>query len=143
MRPMPRASSLARRSSVVGDGAVGWMGVLAAKQMGAERIIAMSRHKARQELALEYGATDIVAERGDEGIGRIKELTNRVGADAVLECVGTQESMAQAIAVARPGSMIGYVGVPHGVQFDGQALFFAQTRHAWAAPPRCAASCRT
>ena len=112
---------------VVGDGAVGLMGVLAAKQMGADRIIAMSRHKSRQELALEYGATDIVSERGDEGIARIKELTNRIGADSVLECVGTQESMNQAIQVARPGSMIGYVGVPHGVQFDGQSLFFSQT----------------
>jgi len=112
---------------VVGDGAVGLMGVLAAKQMGADRIIAMSRHKSRQELALEYGATDIVSERGDEGIARIKELTNRIGAGSVLECVGTQESMNQAIQVARPGSMIGYVGVPHGVQLDGQSLFFSQT----------------
>lgn len=111
---------------VVGDGAVGLMAVLAAKQMGAHRIIAMSRHKSRQELALEYGATDIVAERGDEGIAKIKELTNKIGADAVLECVGTQESMNQALQVARPGSMVGYVGVPHGVQFDGQSLFFGQ-----------------
>jgi threonine dehydrogenase-like Zn-dependent dehydrogenase len=101
--------------------------VLAAKQMEAGRIIAMSRHKARQELALEYGATHIVSERGDEGVARIKQLTNGVGADAVLECVGTQESMTQAIQCARPGSMIGYVGVPHGVQFDGQQLFFSQT----------------
>jgi threonine dehydrogenase-like Zn-dependent dehydrogenase len=111
---------------VVGDGAVGLMGVLAAKHMGAARIIIMSRHKARQALALEYGATDIVSERGDEGIARIKELTDTIGADSVLECVGTQESMTQALAVARPGSMVGYVGVPHGVQFDGQSLFFAQ-----------------
>src|SRR4051812_33057682 len=111
---------------VVGDGAVGLMGVLAAKQMEAGRIIIMSRHKTRQDLALEYGATDIVAERGEEGIARIKELTNKIGADSVLECVGTQESMNQALQVARPGSMIGYVGVPHGVQFDGQSLFFAQ-----------------
>ncbi|WP_332716326.1 zinc-dependent alcohol dehydrogenase family protein [Pelagibacterium mangrovi] len=111
---------------VVGDGAVGLMGVLAARQMGAERIIAMSRHKSRQDLALEYGATDIVAERGEEGIARIKDLTNRIGADAVLECVGTQQSMDQALQVARPGSMIGYVGVPHGVQFDGQNLFYKQ-----------------
>lgn len=111
---------------VVGDGAVGLMGVLAAKQMGAGRIIAMSRHKTRQDLALEYGATDIVAERGEEGIARIKQMTNRIGADSVLECVGTQESMQQALQVARPGSMIGYVGVPHGVTFDGQNLFFAQ-----------------
>ena len=111
---------------VVGDGAVGLMAVLAAKQMEAERIIVMSRHKARQDLAVEYGATDIVAERGDAGVARIKELTANVGADAVLECVGTKESMAQALACARPGSMIGYVGVPHGVEFDGQQLFFAQ-----------------
>jgi threonine dehydrogenase-like Zn-dependent dehydrogenase len=111
---------------VVGDGAVGLMGVLAAKQMGAGRIIAMSRHKTRQDLALDYGATDIVAERGDEGVAKVKELTKKIGADSVLECVGTQESMSQALACARPGSMIGYVGVPHGVQFDGQRLFFAQ-----------------
>ncbi|MET4388326.1 threonine dehydrogenase-like Zn-dependent dehydrogenase [Bradyrhizobium sp. F1.4.3] len=111
---------------VVGDGAVGLMGVLSARQMGAGRIIAMSRHKKRQELALEYGATDIVAERGEEGIAGIKDMTKRVGADSVLECVGTRESMAQALACARPGSMIGYVGVPHGVEFDGQQLFFAQ-----------------
>lgn len=111
---------------VVGDGAVGLMGVLSARQMGAERIIAMSRHKSRQELALEYGATDIVSERGDAGVARVRELTHGIGADSVLECVGTQQSMAQALQCARPGSMIGYVGVPHGVQFDGQQLFFAQ-----------------
>jgi threonine dehydrogenase-like Zn-dependent dehydrogenase len=111
---------------VVGDGAVGLMGVLAAKQMEACRILAMSRHKTRQDLAREYGATDIIAERGEAGIERVKQLTNGVGADAVLECVGTQESMTQAIQCARPGAMIGYVGVPHGVQFDGQQLFFSQ-----------------
>lgn len=111
---------------VVGDGAVGLMGVLSAKQMGAARIIAMSRHKQRQELALEYGATDIVTERGDAGIAQIKALTHGVGADSVLECVGTQESMQQALKSARPGSMVGFVGVPHGVEFDGQSLFFAQ-----------------
>src|SRR5271167_3873530 len=111
---------------VVGDGAVGLMGVLAAKQMGAARIIAMSRHKTRQDLALEFGATDIVAERGDAGVARIKELTHGVGADSVLECVGTAESMEQAMNSARPGGSIGYVGVPHGVEFDGEQLFFAQ-----------------
>lgn len=111
---------------VVGDGAVGLMGVLSSKQMGAARIIAMSRHKTRQELALEFGATDIIAERGDAGVARIKELTKSVGADAVLECVGMRESMMQAIHSARPGAMIGYVGVPHGVQLDGQELFFLQ-----------------
>jgi len=111
---------------VVGDGAVGLMGVLAARQMGAARIIAMSRHKQRQALALEYGATDIVAERGDAGVAQIKAITQGVGADSVLECVGTQESMQQALQVARPGSMVGFVGVPHGVEFNGQSLFFAQ-----------------
>lgn len=112
--------------AVVGDGAVGLMGILAAKQMGAERIIAMSRHKARQDLALEYGATDIVTERGDDGVARIKGLTKNVGADAVLECVGTNESMHQAINAARPGGSIGFVGVPHGVELKGEFLFFAQ-----------------
>lgn len=113
---------------VVGDGAVGLMGVLAASQMGAGRIIAMSRHKARQELALEFGATDIVEERGEDGIGRIMELTNGIGAESVLECVGMGQSMQQAMGVCRPGGTIGYVGVPHGVTFDGQQLFFAQKR---------------
>ncbi len=111
---------------VVGDGAVGLMGVLAAKRMGAARVIAMSRHKSRQDLALEFGATDIVSERGDAGIARIKEMTNGVGADSVLECVGLEESMSQAINCARPGGKIGFVGVPHGVTFDGQNLFFQQ-----------------
>ena len=104
---------------VVGDGAVGLMGVLAAKQMGAGLIIAMSRHKTRQDLALEYGATDIVSERGDEGVAQIKRLTNGVGAESVLECVGMKESMFQALNCARPGGSIGYVGVPHGVEFRG------------------------
>ena len=112
--------------AVVGDGAVGLMGVLAAKQMGAGRIIAMSRHKARQELALDYGATDIVSERGAEGVTRIRELTRGVGADSVLECVGTNESMHQAIDCARPGGSVGFVGVPHGVELNGEFLFFAQ-----------------
>lgn len=113
--------------AVVGDGAVGLMGVLAAKQMGAARIIAMSRHKSRQDLALEYGATDIVTERGDKGVSEVKRLTRGIGADAVLECVGMEESMWQAINCARPGAMVGYVGVPHGVALDGQKLFFSQT----------------
>jgi hypothetical protein len=113
---------------VFGDGAVGLMGVLAAKGMGAERVIAMSRHKTRQALALDFGATDIVAERGEAGIARIKELTHGVGAESVLECVGTQDAMTQAVACCRPGGTIGYVGVPHGVTFDGQAMFFAQRR---------------
>ena len=112
--------------AVVGDGAVGLMGVLAARQMGADRVIIMSRHKQRQDLALEYGATDIVTERGEAGVMRIKQLTRNVGADAVLECVGTDESMRQAIDAARPGGSIGFVGVPHGVQLAGDYLFFAQ-----------------
>jgi threonine dehydrogenase-like Zn-dependent dehydrogenase len=114
--------------AVVGDGAVGLLGVLSAKQKGAERIVAMSRHPSRQKLAREFGATDIVTERGDEGVARIKELTRGVGADAVLECVGTQEAMQQAIRSTRPGGTVGYVGVPHGVALDGQALFFAHVR---------------
>jgi len=122
---------------VVGDGAVGLLAVLAAKQMGAERIIAMSRHEPRQKLARELGATDVVTERGDEGIARIKELTKGVGADSVLECVGTAESMQQAIGAARPGGYVSYVGVPHGVQLDGQKLFFTHVHlHGGPAPVR-------
>lgn len=112
--------------AVVGDGAVGLMGVLAAKQMGAARIIAMSGHKPRQDLALEFGATDIVSERGDAGVARIKALTKGVGADAVLECVGMKESMMQALHSARPGAMVGFVGVPHGVELKGEDLFYNQ-----------------
>src|SRR5438445_6544671 len=116
--------------AVVGDGAVGLLGVLSAKQMGAERIIVMSRHESRQKLAREFGATDIVTERGDEGVERIKELTNGIGADSVLECVGTQESMVQAIQSARRGGHVGYVGVPHGVGFDGQKLVYSHLHSA-------------
>src|SRR5207248_274054 len=97
--------------AVVGDGAVGLLGVLSAKQMGAGRIIAMSRHERRQKLAREFGATDIVTERGDEGVARIKDLTDGIGADSVLECVGTRESMLQAIRSARKGGYVSYVGV--------------------------------
>jgi threonine dehydrogenase-like Zn-dependent dehydrogenase len=122
---------------VAGDGAVGLLGVLSAKQMGAARIIAMSRHQTRQKLAKEFGATDIVTERGDDGIARIKELTNGIGADSVLECVGTPESMMQAIQSTRPGGSIGYVGVPHGVQLDGAQVFFKLVRlHGGPAPVR-------
>src|SRR5438105_13223301 len=123
--------------TVVGDGAVGLLGILSAKQMGAERIIAMSRHQSRQRLACEFGATDIVTERGDDGVVRIKELTNGVGADAVLECVGTQQSMMQAIRSTRPGGSVGYVGVPHGVELDGEQLFYSHTHlHGGPAPVR-------
>jgi threonine dehydrogenase-like Zn-dependent dehydrogenase len=122
---------------VVGDGAVGLLGVLSARQMGAERIIAMSRHESRQRLAREFGATDVVTERGDEGSARIRELTRGIGADSVLECVGTQESMWQAIKAARPGGYVSYVGVPHGVQLDGAELFFTHTHlHGGPAPVR-------
>jgi len=122
---------------VVGDGAVGLLGVLSAKQMGAERIIAMSRHDARQKLAREFGATDIVTERGDEGIARIKDLTKGIGADSVLECVGTQESMKQAIQSARPGGFVSYVGVPHGVELRAEQLFYTHVHlHGGPAPVR-------
>jgi threonine dehydrogenase-like Zn-dependent dehydrogenase len=123
--------------AVVGDGAVGLLAVLSAKQMGADRIIAMSRHVPRQKLAREFGATHIVTERGDEGVARIKELTDGIGADSVLECVGTQESMMQAIRSANKGGYVSYVGVPHGVQLDGQELFYAHVHlHGGPAPVR-------
>jgi threonine dehydrogenase-like Zn-dependent dehydrogenase len=122
---------------VVGDGAVGILGVLSAKQMGAERIIAMSRHRSRQKLAREFGATDIVTERGDEGVARVKELTRGVGADSVLECVGTQESMLQAIQSTRAGGYIGYVGVPHAASIDVGQLFYSHIHlHGGPAPVR-------
>ncbi|NUS53622.1 MAG: zinc-dependent alcohol dehydrogenase family protein [Streptomycetaceae bacterium] len=123
--------------AVVGDGAVGLLGVLAAKQLGAERIIAMSRHEPRQKLALEYGATDIVTERGDEGVARIKEMTGGLGTHSVIEAVGTQESMMQAIRATRPGGHVGYVGVSHDVSLDGQELFFSHVHlHVGPAPVR-------
>ena len=112
--------------AVVGDGAVGLLAVLAAKQMGAERIIAMSRNATRQRLAREFGATDIVTERGDEGVARIKDMTGGLGAHSVVEAVGTQESMLQAIRSTRPGGSVGYVGVSHGVELPGEELFFAE-----------------
>ena len=122
---------------VVGDGAVGLLGVLSAKQMGAERIIAMSRHEARQKLAREFGATDIVAERGDEGVARIMDMTRGIGADSVLECVGTQQSMMQAIRCTRKGGYVSYVGVPHEVELDGTELFFSHVHlHGGPAPVR-------
>ena len=105
--------------AVVGDGAVGLLGVLAAQQLGAERIIAMSRHEPRQQLALEFGATDIVTERGDDGVAAIKDLTDGLGAHSVIEAVGTQESMMQAIHSTRPGGHVGYVGVTHDVALAG------------------------
>jgi threonine dehydrogenase-like Zn-dependent dehydrogenase len=122
---------------VVGDGAVGLLGVLSAKQMGAERIIAMSRHEKRQKLASEFGATDIVAERGDDGVKRIADMTKGIGADSVLECVGTPQSMMQAIRCTRKGGYVSYVGVPHEVELNGQELFFAHVHlHGGPAPVR-------
>lgn len=123
--------------AVVGDGAVGLLAVLAARRLGAERIIAMSRHEPRQKLALEFGATDIVTERGEAGVARIKEMTGGYGAHSVIEAVGTQESMMQAIRSARPGGHVGYVGVAHGVQLPGEDLFYSEVHlHGGPAPVR-------
>jgi threonine dehydrogenase-like Zn-dependent dehydrogenase len=108
---------------VIGDGAVGLCGVLAAKQLGAERVVAMSRHAPRQEIARAFGATHVVAERGEEGVAAIMELTDGVGADSVLECVGTDQSIKTAFDIARPGSTVGFVGVPHGVELPVRRMF--------------------
>jgi threonine dehydrogenase-like Zn-dependent dehydrogenase len=122
---------------VVGDGAVGLLAVLASKQLGAERIIAMSRHEKRQQLACEFGATDIVTERGEAGVEQIKKLTDGLKADSVIEAVGSQESMLQAIRSTRSGGSIGYVGVSHGIQLDGRELFYAEIHlHGGPAPVR-------
>lgn len=118
--------------AVVGDGAVGLLGILAARQFGADRIIAVSRHADRQALALEFGATDIIEERGDAGVDKVKELTAGLGAHSVIEAVGTQEAMMQAIHSTRPGGhvgFVGFVGVSHDVAIPGDELFMA--------PPRC------
>jgi threonine dehydrogenase-like Zn-dependent dehydrogenase len=126
-----------RTVAVVGDGAVGLLGVLAARQLGAERIIAMSRHEPRQRLAREFGATDIVEERGEDGVAKIKELTGGLGAHSVVEAVGTQESMLQAIRATRPGGHVGYVGVAHGVELPGEELFYSHVHlHGGPAPVR-------
>jgi threonine dehydrogenase-like Zn-dependent dehydrogenase len=123
--------------AVVGDGAVGLLAVLAARYLGTERIIAMSRHEPRQKLAADFGATDIVAERGDDGVARVKDLTNGLGAHGVIEAVGTQESMMQAIGATRPGGHIGYVGVAHDVALPGDELFFSAVHlHGGPAPVR-------
>lgn len=123
--------------AVVGDGAVGLLGILAAKQLGADRIIAMSRHADRQELARRFGATDIVEERGDEGIAKVKELTDGLGAHSVIEAVGTQQSMEQAVRSTRAGGHIGFVGVSHDVTLEGQELFRSAVHlHGGPAPVR-------
>lgn len=122
---------------VVGDGAVGLLAVLAARQLGAERVVAMSRHESRQRLALEFGATDIVTERGDDGAARVKELTDGYGAHSVVEAVGTQEAMLQAVRCCRPGGHVSFVGVPHGVELPGDELFFSAVHlHGGPAPVR-------
>ena len=123
--------------AVVGDGAVGLLGVLAAAQLGAERIIVMSRHADRQALARRFGATDIVEERGDAGVARIKELTDGLGAHSTIEAVGTQEAMDQAIRATRAGGHVGFVGVSHDVSIDGLELFFSSVHlHGGPAPVR-------
>ncbi|GAB3481751.1 zinc-binding dehydrogenase [Nocardiopsis coralliicola] len=123
--------------AVVGDGAVGLMGVLAAHALGAERIIAVSRHPDRAELARFYGATDVIAERGDAGAARVREMTGGLGAHSVIEAVGTQESMMQAINSCRGGGHVGYVGVSHDVELPGDQLFFAEVHlHGGPAPVR-------
>ena len=122
--------------AVVGDGAVGLLAVLAARQLGAGRIIVMSRHEPRQKLALDFGATDIVEERGDQGAAAIKDLTDGLGAHSVIEAVGTRESMMQAIHATRPGGHVGYVGVTHG-DLPGDELFFSHAHlHGGPAPVR-------
>src|SRR6201986_603819 len=123
--------------AVLGDVAVGLLAALAARQLGAERIVAMSRHEPRQKLALEFGATDIVTERGDDGVATIKELTGGLGAHSVIEAVGTQESMLQAVQSARPGGHVGFVGVAHGVELPGEVLFSSAVHlHGGPAPVR-------
>jgi len=123
--------------AVVGDGAVGLLGVLAAKQLGAQRIVIFSRHEDRQKLAVEFGATDIITQRGDEGVTRLKQLTGGLGAHSAIEAVGTQESIMQAIRSTRPGGHVGYVGVFHDVQIPGDELFFSGVHlHGGPAPVR-------
>jgi threonine dehydrogenase-like Zn-dependent dehydrogenase len=123
--------------AVVGDGAVGLLGVLAAKQLGAQRIVIFSRHEDRQKLAVEFGATDIITQRGDEGVTRLKQLTGGLGAHSAIEAVGTHESIMQAIRSTRPGGHVGYVGVFHDVQIPGDELFFSGVHlHGGPAPVR-------
>jgi threonine dehydrogenase-like Zn-dependent dehydrogenase len=123
--------------AVVGDGAVGLSAVLAARRLGAERVIAMSRHEERQKLARVFGATDVVAERGKEAVEKVKEMTGGVGVDAALECVGTGQAMDTALRIARPGSTVGFVGVPHGVELPVDRMFFRNVGvHGGPAPAR-------
>ena len=111
--------------AVIGDGAVGICGVLAAKRLGAEQIIIMGRHEVRIALAKEFGATDVVSERGEEGIARVRELTRGFGAQSVLECVGTEQAMDTAMDIVRPGGAVGRVGVPHYEAIkDARQMFY-------------------
>ena len=131
------AAGPGRTVAVVGDGAVGLLGILSAEQFGAERIIAMSRHQSRQQLAREFGATDIVTERGDDGVAAVRDLTDGLGAHSVIEAVGTQQSMLQAIRSTRPGGHVGYVGVSHDVTLPGEELFYSHVHlHGGPAPVR-------
>jgi threonine dehydrogenase-like Zn-dependent dehydrogenase len=126
-----------RTVAVVGDGAVGLLGVLAARRLGAERIVVFSRHADRQKLAAGFGATDVIAERGDEGVKALKDLTGGLGAHSTIEAVGTQQSMMQAIRATRPGGHVGYVGVAHDVALPGAELFFSGVHlHGGPAPVR-------
>jgi threonine dehydrogenase-like Zn-dependent dehydrogenase len=123
--------------AVVGDGAVGLLAALAAKQLGTERIVIFSRHEARQKLARDFGATDVIVERGDEGVAKLKDLLGGLGAHSVVEAVGTDESLMQAIRVTRPGGHVGYVGVFHDVSIPGEELFFSGVHlHGGPAPVR-------
>lgn len=131
------AVALGKTVAIIGDGAVGLCAVIAARHIGAERVIVMSRHAPRQKLAREFGATDIVTERGDEGVARIKDLTDGLGAHSVVEAVGSQEAMMQAMRSTRPGGYVGFAGVSHGVQLPGQELFYAEVHlHGGPAPVR-------
>ena len=111
-------------AAVIGDGAVGLCGVIAAKRLGAERIIIMGRHDVRLALAKDFGATDIVRERGDAAIAGVRQLTGGYGAHSVLECVGSAQAMETALGIVRPGGAIGRVGVPHYAPIDGNGTFY-------------------
>lgn len=123
--------------AVVGDGAVGLLSVMSAKQLGAEQIIVMSRHPARQALAREFGATNVIPDRGDAAVAEVKRLTNGLGAHSTIEAVGSQQSMMQAIRSTRPGGHVGYVGLPHDVSLPGMEVFMSGVHlHGGPAPIR-------
>jgi threonine dehydrogenase-like Zn-dependent dehydrogenase len=110
--------------AVVGDGAVGLCGVIAARRLGAEQIIILGRHPERIALAREFGASDVVSERGDEAVERVRELTDGFGVHSVLECVGLEQSMLTALSIARPGGAVGRVGVPQDAMMPASQLAF-------------------